>query len=142
MTEPAGFRLLEHTADMGLEAWGTSRREVYIQAAKALSVLIFGDRQGAAGAIHHNVGLDAGDSVELLVAWLGEIVYVCDVNDLVPSVFEINELDNQHLRGTIHGEAYDANRHAMERQVKAVTYHQAALTQRDNGWYARVFVDL
>lgn len=142
MTKPSGFHLLEHTADMGIEAWAPSLSETYIQAAEGLSMMIFGNRRDRRAEVHCHIKLEAENAAELMVAWLSEIVYSCDVTDLVPTSFEIEELDNQHLRGTIHGETYDETRHGMERQVKAVTYHQLELRQRDNGWYTRVFVDL
>ena len=141
MTGPEGFRLLAHTADMGIEAWAATRSGVYIQAAEGLSLLMFSKSRGRA-ICRQEVDLTAGDAAELLVAWLNEIVYYCDVFALVPTAFEIEQLDDQHIRGTIHGEPYDDARHAMERQVKAVTYHQLELSRRENGWYARVYVDL
>lgn len=141
MTESAGFLLLEHTADMGIEAWAPTRIEIYIQAAEGLRSLIFGRIQSTAGSTQE-VNLIADNEEELLVAWLNEIVYLCDVRNLVPTLFEIEELDNQRLRGTIHSEVYEDARHGMERQVKAVTYHKLVLTERGSGWYTRVYVDL
>lgn len=142
MTESSGFRLIEHTADMGIEAWAESLTETYIQAAVGLSMMIFGTSKDTVTGMTYHVDLNADNAAELMVAWLSEIVYRCDVTGLVPTFFAIEELDNHHLRGTIHGEAYDETRHAVERQVKAVTYHQLELKRRDNGWYTRVFVDL
>ena len=81
-------------------------------------------------------------SVELLVAWLNEIVYRIEMDDLVVKDAVINTIDDNELHATLTGERFDADRHCIERQVKSVTYHQACLEERPGGWYARVFVDL
>lgn len=135
------FRLLAHTADMGIEATGDSRAEVFVAAARGLKNMIFGDvpvtpRQGAP------VSLAGGDAGELLVAWLGEILYLFEVRGLVPAEFVISEIGEGALRGEVRGEPFDPARHPVEREVKAITYHQLFVEQEDQGWRARVYVDL
>jgi len=135
------FRLLAHTADMGIEATGASRAEVFVAAARGLKEMIFGDipvtpRQGAP------VALDSGDVGELLVAWLGEILYLSEVRGLVPGKFVIHEITETSLRGEVRGEPFDPKRHPIEREVKAITYHQLSVERDGQGWRARVYVDL
>ncbi|MDX9710331.1 MAG: archease [Trichloromonas sp.] len=135
------FRLLEHTADMGIEATGDSLAEVFVAAAQGLKNMIFGDvpvtpRQGAP------VSLAGGDAGELLVAWLGEILYLFEVRGLVPAEFDISDISETSLRGEVCGEPFDPQRHPVEREVKAITYHQLSVEEDGQGWRARVYVDL
>ena len=135
------FRLLAHTADMGIEATGNSRAEVFVAAAQGLKEMIFGDapvtpRQSAP------VSLASGDVGELLVAWLGEILYLFEVRGLVPAEFVIYEITENSLRGEVYGEPFDPKRHPVEREVKAITYHQLSVERDGQGWRARVYVDL
>lgn len=135
------FRLLAHTADMGIEATGNSRAEVFVAAANGLKEMIFGDtpvmpRQGTP------VSLDSGDVGELLVAWLGEILYLFEVRGLVPAEFVISEISEKALCGEVRGEPFDPKRHPVEREVKAITYHQLYVQQEAQGWRAKVYVDL
>jgi len=135
------FRLLEHTADMGIEATGAARAEVFVAAAQGLKQMIFGDalvtpRQSAP------VSLDGGDAGELLVAWLGEILYLFEIRGLVPAEFVINDISENTLRGEVRGEPFDPKRHPVEREVKAITYHQLSVERDGQGWRARVYVDL
>lgn len=135
------FRLLAHTADMGIEATGNSRAEVFVAAAQGLKEMIFGDapvtpRQSAP------VSLANGDAGELLVAWLGEILYLFEVRGLVPAEFVIYEITENSLRGEVYGEPFDPKRHPVEREVKAITYHQLSVERDGQGWRARVYVDL
>jgi SHS2 domain-containing protein len=135
------FRLLAHTADMGIEATGASLAEAFIAAAHGLKEMIFGDtpvtpRQSAP------VSLESGDAGELLVAWLGEILYLFEVRGLVPAEFVISEVTGESLRGEVAGESFDPKRHPVEREVKAITYHQLSVERDGQGWRARVYVDL
>jgi len=135
------FRLLAHTADMGIEATGDSRAEVFVAAARGLRNMIFGDvpvtpRQSAP------VSLAGGNIDELLVTWLGEILYLFEVRGLVPAEFVIGEITETSLHGEVRGEPFDPKRHPVEREVKAITYHQLYVEQKAQGWRARVYVDL
>ena len=141
MNQPAGFSLLEHTADMGIEAWAGSLEELFAIMADGLRELMFGDRR-AEPAQAVTVSLVAADEVELLIAWLNEIIYHVEVKQLVPAEFEVLRVANHRLQARIGGARFDPARHSMERQAKAATYHQVLLEQRPVGWHARVYVDL
>lgn len=135
------YKLIEHTADMGIEAWADSAVAVLQEMAQGLKSLMFGD--SPASAIRHTkLVLQAEEPVELLVCWLNEIVYWSEKDNLVPAAFRIELLNHAALRATVSGEPFDPLRHSVERQVKSVTYHQACLEERPEGWHARVYVDL
>jgi len=135
------FRLLAHTADMGIEATGDSLAGLFVAAASGLKEIIFGDI-AVASRQSTPVALTGDDAVELLVAWLGEILYLFEVRGLVPAEFVISEITENSLRGEVCGEPFDSKRHPVEREVKAITYHQLSVQQQAQGWRARVYVDL
>ena len=136
-----GYRLLEHTADMGIEARAESCLKVLEEMARGLTVLLFGNSPASANVVT-KIHLREEDPVELMVAWLNEILYWCEQNNLVPVETRIDGLEEGELLATLSGEPFDQQRHHVERQVKAVTYHKAALEEASGGWYARVYVDL
>lgn len=135
------FRLLAHTADIGLEATAPGCGELFVAIAEGFKVLLFGDSAATAG-FRHEVRLQAGDVAELLVAWLNEILFLCESERLVPATFEIVELTGQELVATVSGERFDAARHIVERTAKAVTYHRLVVEESQGRWYARVYIDL
>jgi SHS2 domain-containing protein len=139
-TEPA-YRLIEHTADMGIEARAASPEAVLVAMACGLKELMFGDSP-VRERLQTQVSCSGADAVEQLVAWLNEVVYWCDQDNRVPARFAVTLHEDRQLKGTIWGEPFDSRRHAMERQVKSVTYHQACLTCGGDGCFARVYVDL
>ena len=136
-----GYRLLEHTADMGIEARAESCPKVLEEMARGLTMMLFGDSPVSASVVT-KIHLHEEDSVELMVAWLNEILYWCEQNNLVPVETRIDALEESELWATLSGEPFDQKRHHVERQVKAVTYHKAKLKETSGGWYARVYVDL
>lgn len=135
------FKFIEHTADMGLEATAGSIGSVAEQMAQGLACMIYGECPVDI-QLSSDLVVCAEDPAELLVAWLSEVLYWCEQDNLVPGKFEVVEAGRCNWHTTISGEPFDPARHAVERQVKSVTYHQACLEQTDNGWYARVYVDL
>ena len=141
LSERAGFRLLAHTADIGLEATAPTREELFIAAAQGFRTLVFGETPAEA-VIRLEVHLQAGDCAELLVAWLNEILCISEMTRFVPASFEILELTGEQLTAIICGEPFDAARHTVERTAKAVTYHRLVVKERKGGWYARVYIDL
>lgn len=141
MSKKSGHRMLPHTADMGIEAWAPQPEELFVAAAQGLREMLFG-RAKIAGQEQHRVRLEADNPAELLVSWLNEILYSFEVHKLAPAAFHIDSLQGGCLQATILGEAFDPERHPMQRQVKAVTYHQLILEQRQDNWYAKVYVDL
>lgn len=141
MSAGASFRPLEHTADIGLEARAATREELFVIAAKGLKVLLFG-ASPAIGTIRRSVVVEAGNFSELLVAWLNEIIFFCENAQAVPATFAIEELTEHRLAAVISGEPFDPARHTAERTAKAVTYHRLLVEERQDGWSARVYIDL
>jgi len=137
----ARFRLLAHTADIGLEATAATCEELFIAAAEGFKAMVFGDTP-VQPAVAQRIEVLADDLPALLVAWLNEILYLCETTGLVPERFRIEHLDERHLSATVMGETFDPTRHSVERMAKAVTYHKLTVEERVNGWYARVYIDL
>ena len=136
-----GYRLLEHTADMGIEARAESCPKVLEEMAKGLTMMLFGESLVSASVIT-KVHLCEEDPVELMVAWLNEILYWCEQNNLVSAASRIDALEEGELWATLSGEPFDQKRHHVERQVKAITYYQACLKETSGVWHAKVYVDL
>ncbi len=134
-------RLLEHTADMGIEASGETLEELFAQAAYGLLEIIAGTPEALCRE-EKIVTVEGEDSEELLVNWLNEILYLFEIKRFFPLDFEIEEVRGKRVLARVRGEAFDPQRHPVEREVKAVTYHQLRLEKTDGLWQARVYVDL
>ncbi|WP_305042264.1 archease [Geoalkalibacter sp.] len=134
------YRLLAHTADMGLEAWGESRAELFVQAALALREVIIGQAT-VRETRHLAFTLSGGDDAELLVNWLAELLFHFECRHFVPAGF-ILEFSDTQLHARVRGEDFDPERHPVEREVKAVTHHQVLVEKTPEGWHGRLYLDL
>jgi protein archease len=135
------FRILEHTADIGFEAFGKSREEVFVNAGRALQSLMV-DLHSIVPCEKIEIQVTGADAASLLVNWLSEILYRIDAEGRLFHDFSIDSLSDRSLSAASRGEPFDRARHRMNLQVKAITYHQLALVETPDGWRAQVYVDI
>jgi SHS2 domain-containing protein len=136
-----GYELVDHTADVGVRAWASSREGVFEEAAKAAFSLIC-DPLTIDQTETHELRLEAEDRELLLVAWLNELIYVFEAKRMLFVDFELVELDDTHLVARVTGEQLDPSRHAICGGVKAATLHELSLTEGPSGWEAFVILDV
>jgi SHS2 domain-containing protein len=89
-----------------------------------------------------SVEITAGEGEELLVNWLNEILFLFDSRGFLPAEFIIEQATENRIRARILGEPFDPERHPIDREIKAATYHQLRLEHGEKGWLARVYLDL
>lgn len=135
------YEVFEHTADIGLHAYGSTLSELFIHAAQGMESLMIPPEQVRI-QVSRVVEVDGHDSVSLLIAWLNELIFLFDTEYLIFCQFEIESLTETHLRGRASGESYDAQRHELGSAIKAVTWHEAAVEQTDDGYKARIIFDI
>ena len=135
------FRVLEHTADIGFEAFGATREEVFANAARALMHLVV-DLQSIVPREQVSVDIQGTDPASLLVNWLSEVLFLHDAEGWLFCDYEVRSLRDTSLLATARGEKFDRGRHQAKLLVKAITYHQLALEETAGGWRAQVYVDI
>jgi SHS2 domain-containing protein len=135
------YEVFEHTADIGLHAYGSTLSELFIHAAQGMESLMIPPEQVRI-QVSRVVEVDGHDSVSLLIAWLNELIFLFDTKYLIFCQFEIESLTETHMRGRASGESYDAQRHELGSAIKAVTWHEAAVEQTDDGYKARIIFDI
>ncbi len=135
------YRLVDHTADLGLEVFGKTGEELFANAASAVRELIV-DRKGTEPTVVREISVEGADREDLLVNFLREVLFLFNGEKMVPTSFTIEELDDRHLRGKVRVAAYDPARHRVRREIKAVTYHGTEVVETPAGWRARVIFDV
>jgi SHS2 domain-containing protein len=135
------FRLLDHPADIGFEACGATVREMFEMAVQALASLIV-EPEGVRETLERPLELLAGDREQLLVRFLSEVLYLFDAEKFVPRSASVRAMNDCSMTVVLKGETFDPQRHSTKLDVKAITYHQLAIEKTDQGYCARVFVDV
>jgi SHS2 domain-containing protein len=88
------------------------------------------------------IHLEGSDFEDLLVRWLSELLYLYDTQRFLYCTAAFTTLEPTRLVATVQGEPFDATRHPIDTEIKAVTYHQIAVRQADGAWQAQVIFDL
>jgi len=133
------FRLIEHTADVGLVAYGHSLAEAFANAAYGLFSII-AELKTVKETESRRLELDEDDAEALLFEWLNRLIYLFDVEMLLFKRFDIGDFDGCRLKAVCYGEKYDPSRHQLKTGVKSATYHMLKVDKEKN--QVRVILDI
>lgn len=136
-----GYRILEHPADVGIEASGATQADAYRAAAEGLLALIV-DPATVRARFRRHVAVDAADPGQLLVRWLSELLYLFDGERFVTSRCAALAMTAAGLEADLEGEPLAPDRHALRTDVKAVTYHRLSVEHSHDGWSVTCFFDV
>lgn len=136
----ARYEVLDHTADAAIIAYGPTLLELFENAAYGMFDLMF-DFQADRPRRDVPVVASGDTAEELLVAWLQELLYLSEVHDVAFDYFTVDRLEEGGVQGSAGGSA--AGRTPLSgAPIKAVTYHDLAVVEIPDGWWARVVFDV
>ena len=134
------YKIVEHTADIGIEAYGKTLEEAFENAAKGMFSIITNNGK-IERKIERKIEISRdGDDEMLLVDWLSELIYLHDVEKLVFGDFKVKI--NDKLVATAYGEKYDREKHGYGIEIKAVTYHMLEIKRNKKGFVIKVLFDI
>jgi SHS2 domain-containing protein len=138
-TPQSGYESVDHPADLRLRVWAPDREHLFLEAAAALIETLFPDGKPAgAPAGELEIVLDGVDPDDLLVRWLGELHFQAEARNLVPAETTFVELGRERLRARCR--MTRAGRPGCE--IKAVTYHQSGIREREGHLEAMLLFDV
>ncbi len=129
---------MEHTADVGLKAYGHTLDEIFGNAALGMFDLMT-DVNTVQPLGEVEVFVESQDLESLLVDWLTELLYVHEIENVFLSDFDV-AVRGLSLRATAKGETMDSSKHPMDLAIKAVTYHMIEVNVKEG--YAVVIFDI
>jgi SHS2 domain-containing protein len=135
------YEVFEHTADVGIHAYGSTLAELFVHAAQGMESLMVAPEQ-VRSLTGREITVEGHDSVSLLIAWLNELIFLFDTEYLLLRDFVIDDISETQLTARATGEPYDEQRHDLSSAIKAVTWHEAAVTHGDEGYKARIIFDI
>lgn len=137
----AAFEVIEHTADIGIRAFGVTEEEAFETSAAGMFSLITSTEDGK-DSREFLVEVEAEDRETLLVEWLNELLYIFESKGVILNRFQITELGETHLKGKAWGEPLDESKHELDNDIKAVTYHMLKVEKSNGRWKAEVIFDV
>ncbi|MCF6525460.1 archease [Streptomyces sp. JJ36] len=136
----AGHRAVPHTADVRIEAWGPSREQCLVEAARGM-VGWFADVSGARPAAVHRLHLaDTGDA-DTLAALLDEVVYRLEVYGEVPVEVEARPAAGGGLDVRLGVTGLDAVPRTGS-APKGVSWNELRLAPGPYGWSCAATIDV
>jgi SHS2 domain-containing protein len=137
-----GYRVFDHTADLGVEITGATPEELYAGSAFALFDLLT-DLSSVRAGRSREIDVSGENPADLLVNFLREILYAWNGEGFLMKSCFVRQVTPKRLKAVLKGEPFDSSRHKILKEIKAVTYHQVSVLQTpEGGWGARVVFDV
>lgn len=133
-----GFEEVEHTADKALRVFGADLTELFLSAAEGLTHLMAADVADISTKIEKSIELEAIDAESLLVEWLSELAYWAESEMLVFKNFRIQKATATYLKAKVWG----GKTSMLDKQIKAVTYHNLKIKKTAEGLEATIVFDV
>ena len=133
------------TADIAFEATGRNLEELFISAAQATTNVMIRDLKQICKKKMKQITVESEELDFLLFDFLQEIIYYKDAELLLFGEYYVKitkEEDLYKLQADVYGEELEGQRHELVVDVKAVTMHQFEVRKTDDGWMARVLLDI
>ncbi len=135
------YLIIDHTADLGIVVKGADLKGLFVRAAYAMmDLMVEGDIEEK--GVRRELTVEAEDLPDLMVRWLGEVLYLFEAEKLVVRDIEITSLSESRLESALTLVHFRRGHHQITREIKAVTYHQISVERKDGGWEARVIFDI
>ncbi|MBW2310069.1 MAG: archease [Deltaproteobacteria bacterium] len=140
-TTAPSYRIIDHTADLGIIVRGPDVGGLFISAARAMIDLMVKGDLGDKRTLRE-VSVSSEDYPDLMVRWLGEVLYLFAGDKLIVDSIEIKELHPTQIKATLSVADFEPKRHRVLREIKAVTYHGISVRKTNGAWEARIIFDI
>ncbi len=133
---PPGHREIEHTADWELEVWAPDLPALMEEAARGMYELM-GVEVSEESRCHRQIELLADDHEQLLVSFLGELLFLVEDEDLAFDGFLLT-VDDTSLVARLEGGSIVSR----SKEIKAVTYHRLEISETKRGLETSIIFDV
>ena len=135
------YEQTDHTADIGLKIFGNSLLNLFANAAYALCDTLT-DISKVRPVKKQTFCLQRDTTEELLVEWMGDLLYTFETEGLLFNRFNIISIDKNSLSAEAEGEFFNSAIHTIKNGIKAVTYHKLKIEEKNGLWLAEVVLDV
>ncbi|NLD57618.1 MAG: archease [Methanomicrobiales archaeon] len=133
------FVELSHTADVKIQVRAPTLSLLFSDAFCALMQTAFGTDRRA--EMSREIQVTATDTETLLLDFLSEVLFICEVDGLVFARANI-QTDGKSLTAVLEGEAFDRSRHAGGTEVKGISWSGLSLARSDNEYVLEILFDV
>jgi len=140
------FKIIDDLAmaDSAFEAYGKDFGELLENLGLALFEVMV-DTGKVEVSLEFKFEVSGKDEVQLIFDYLSELVFLKDKEGVVFGKFEVRtdeEGEEKKLKVKVWGEKIDFKKHEFKVDVKAITMHKLVVERTEDGYMARVIVDV
>lgn len=132
------YEILEHTADIGIKVTARTPEELFTDSAKAMFEII-ADTCQISPQEKIEIEREAQGYDELLLEWLGELLYQYSTTELIFTEFRVHSLHPNFIKASAYGNKAEGR---IKAEIKAVTYHDLEFKKTEKGYEAQVIFDV
>lgn len=139
MNQQRGFQEINHTADLELNVWAENLPELFTQSALGmyhLAQVVL--REEGDQRVSREIELEAFDRESLLIAFLDELLFFLEDEQLAFPELDLNLPKGTTLQANMHG--YPVLE--QHRDIKAVTFHQLEIQKKQDGYTVNIVFDI
>ena len=122
-----GFEEIAHTADWSVHVWGQDLPSLFAESARAMNALS-GTVIAQGPRVRRTFEAEGPDTESLLVAFLSELVYYQEQENLAFDIFQF-EVQSERLKVEMTGGQIAS----ADKAIKAVTYHNMKIEKTSRG---------
>ena len=131
---------IDHTADVLFTAEAATLEELFAECGIAVEETQI-NLDGVSTTETKTFSVEAKDQESLLFEFLDELLFYKDAEQLIFKEFKITIEDNK-LTCVAKGETINREKHEQKVDVKGITMHLFELKKTDEGWFAKVLIDI
>ena len=136
VTRESGFEELPHTADWQISVWAGSLPALFAEAARGMNALS-GAKPDTGPRIKRKFEAEDPDIESLLVAFLSELVWAAEQENLVFDTFQV-DLKGTKLKVKMTG----SHILSLNKSIKAVTFHNIQIRRIGSEFQVEIVFDV
>jgi len=139
------FKMIEHTADIGIDVYGSTVLDLFVHSAKGMFAIISGNANTKIEEdFSCEVNLQGEDFEDMLVTWLSELLFICETKRVILTSFNIGKVSKHHIEAGVKGRKIEHLGLKIEKEIKAVTYHNLEIKKNKitGIWQTRIIFDI
>ncbi|MBN1325508.1 archease [Candidatus Falkowbacteria bacterium] len=137
------YEYLEHTADLKIRAYGKSLEEVFSNMGLAMFEAIKDEKlvEKDEAAIQ-DFEINSIDLPSLIVDYLSQLILFSDESNEIYNNFELGIMQVGNENWSLKGRATGYKVKGFKMEIKAVTYNELIINEREGNWVAEVVFDI
>lgn len=135
------FEELEHTADVKMRVTASDFSALLAESGHALASVLYGNVGKEPETLTLDIEAEGADRAELVVNFLSELLFLTEIEYLVPFSFSLS-VEGTRVFGTVSGIEFDRRKHAGGIGVKGISYSGLSLVETTEGFELQIIFDI